>query len=176
MMNLRKILFALTTLLAITALNAHAAWPTADMVQESADRAQQVIVADGENDEEEIPEEIIQNTMNALTEAMLVIGQHQAEEALTENDKQVIELLDVTIPGILNKIQESSEEIAEELEPKVMDLAVLLLKIQTTYNSEQTSLDAASVISLVMATNYAILNNSLKEEVTSIIIQEMTAE
>lgn len=83
MMNLRKMLFALTTLLAITALNAHAAWPTADMVQESADRAQQVIVADGENDEEEIPKEIIDNTIDALSEAMFIVGLHQAEEALT---------------------------------------------------------------------------------------------
>lgn len=81
--------------------------------------------------------------------------------------------MDVTIPGILNKIKEDSEEIAEELEPKVMDLAVLLLKIQTTYNSEQTSLDVATGTALLLATFYALSENLLKEEVTAIIIQEL---
>ena len=66
----------------------------------------------------------------------------QGRMQLNDQERQIQQALEVTIPGIYNKIQTSSEEVQEELAQALFELAKLVIANQSTYSVSLDSIDS----------------------------------
>lgn len=78
-------------------------------------------------------EQMAVNTTKALEQGLLVYAENLSKKELTANDKKIDAALNTQIPGIFNKIQESSMEVQDELNAAVKDLQTVILRNQSQY-------------------------------------------
>lgn len=91
----------------------------------------------------------------AITSGITALEAHKQYDNLTENDKQIIKLLDETVPQILNKIKASTSEAESELKPVCTQLAKLIVANQNLYPAPK-NWDTAALFTLNFAKTYAL--------------------
>ena len=99
-------------------------------------------------DDEGVDSQTVLNTQKALTIGKLTFEAHRDLNSMTEDDKAIEKALESQIPAILNKIQKTSDEVYQELEPALGKLTDLLLKNQTVYPA--SSVDRETGVYLTM--------------------------
>ncbi len=92
---------------------------------------------------------------------------------MTEADKSIEKLLEQQIPSILNKIQSSSDEVYEELDPILANLNELLLSNQQVYPQQSIDKELGKYIAFLTAVMYAQGKGLLLGKATEILNMEM---
>ena len=166
-MKLKK-LFALFAALAVaTAALAGNSSTNSALIEES------VSVAAASVEEPKLDQQIIKNTQQALTMGLMIFDAHRDLNSMTETDKSIEKALEQQIPEILNKIQNSSDEVYEELEPVLKNLTQLLLNNQSVYPQTSIDMDTGTYITLITAVMYAQGKGLLLGKATEILNMEM---
>ena len=166
-MKLKK-LFALFAALAVsTAALAGNSSTNSALIEES------VSVAAASVEEPKLDQQIIKNTQQALTMGLMIFDAHRDLNSMTETDKSIEKALEQQIPEILNKIQNSSDEVYEELEPVLKNLTQLLLNNQSVYPQTSIDIDTGTYITLITAVMYAQGKGLLLGKATEILNMEM---
>ncbi len=121
------------------------------------------------------PEEDAQKQLYALQMAfsagLQTLDAHQYTGNLTEQDKEIIALLDEKIPAIINKIQTSSSEIEKEMAEACETLARKVIANQNLYPAP-TDWTMASSFAAMTAVSYAAMGGKIDERVTEILMNE----
>lgn len=98
---------------------------------------------------------------------------HRDLDSMTEADKSIEKLLEQQIPSILNKIQSSSDEVYEELDPILANLNELLLSNQQVYPQQSIDKELGKYIAFLTAVMYAQGKGLLLGKATEILNMEM---
>ena len=136
------------------------------MIEESVSSAAETVG-------DEVDQKVLQNTQNAITVGLLVVDAHRDLNEMTENDTAISEAMEKTVPAILNKIQTSSDEVYEELQPVLQDLTTRVLKNQTIYPDKLIDRETAEGIMLLTAINQAQAKGLLSDNVAQILTMEL---
>lgn len=118
--------------------------------------------------------QILKNTKQALVLGLLIFDSHRDLNSMTENDQKIQILLEENIPTLLNTIQDSSDEIFNELQPELYDLTDLILQNQNTYTLQDIDYDIAAMITYMMAWQYAKKHTLLLEKTDEILTKEFS--
>ncbi len=168
-MNLKK-LFALFAVMAFsTAAFAGNSSSNSALIEQSVNTAAEAV------DEEEVDPQILKNTQQALTMGLMVFDAHRDLNSMTEADKAIEQALEKQIPGILNKIQNSSDEIYEELEPALDNLTDLLLKNQSVYPASSVDKQTGVYMTMITAFVYAQGKGLLLGKTVQVLSAELQA-
>lgn len=166
-MKLKK-LFALFAALAVsTAALAGNSSSNSALIEDSVSAAASSV------DQEETNPQILKNTQQALTMGLMTFDAHRDLDSMTEADKSIEKLLEQQIPSILNKIQSSSDEVYEELDPILGNLNELLLSNQQVYPQQSIDKELGKYIAFLTAVMYAQGKGLLLGKVTEILNMEM---
>ena len=166
-MKLKKLFFFFSTLTVSTAALAGNSSTNSALIEES------VSVAAASVEEPKLDQQIIKNTQQALTMGLMIFDAHRDLNSMTETDKSIEKALEQQIPEILNKIQNSSDEVYEELEPVLKNLTQLLLNNQSVYPQTSIDMDTGTYITLITAVMYAQGKGLLLGKATDILNMEM---
>lgn len=168
-MNLKK-LFTLFAVMAFsTVAFAGNSSSNSALIEDSVNTAAAAV------DEEEVDPQIIKNTQQALSMGLMVFDAHRDLNAMTETDKAIEASLEKQIPAILNKIQNSSDEVYEELEPALTQLTELLLNNQNIYPASALDKQTGVYMTMITAFMYAQGKGLLLGKVTEVLSAEMQA-
>ncbi len=126
---------------------------------------------DAQMDLEEEQEREIYMLQMALSAGLQTLDAHQYTDSLTEQDKEILNLLNVKIPAIINKIQNNSREVEEELTAASEELARKIIANQNLY-PEPKDWETATGFAAMAAVSYAMANGSINEQVTEILVNE----
>ncbi len=119
----------------------------------------------------------------AFTAGLQTVEAHQYTNTLTQQDQEIIQLMDVKIPGIMNRIDELIEatdetaaqtignEIDRDLTSACNELARKIIANQTLY-PEPKDWQVASNYAMILAFTSASMTGKIDPEV-SIILQEI---
>ena len=165
-MKLHKFLVLLAAMALSTAAFAGNASSNSAMIEESVSSAAETVG-------DEVDQKVLQNTQNAITVGLLVVDAHRDLNEMTENDTAISEAMEKTVPAILNKIQTSSDEVYEELQPVLQDLTTRVLKNQTIYPDKLIDRETAEGIMLLTAINQAQAKGLLSDNVAQILTMEL---
>ena len=166
-MKLKK-LFALFAALAVsTAALAGNSSSNSALIEDSVSAAASSVDQEGTNPQ------ILKNTQQALTMGLMTFDAHRDLDSMTEADKSIEKLLEQQIPSILNKIQSSSDEVYEELDPILGNLNELLLSNQQVYPQQSIDKELGKYIAFLTAVMYAQGKGLLLGKVTEILNMEM---
>ena len=80
-------------------------------------------------------------------------------------------MLNVQIPAIINKIQNNSAEVEEELNKACEELARKVIANQNLY-PEPKDWETAAGFAAMTAVSYAMMNGSINERVSDILMNE----
>ena len=123
-------------------------------------------------DEETEP---IVNTATALRAGLLAYeADVRSGRALTGNSKSIDEILQ-QIPGIFNKIQNTSDEVVDELIPVLEQLSNQIMAKQSKVNVNEIDQNVATQLLLLFSYQKAELEGVLMGRVSRIIQQEVQA-
>ena len=119
--------------------------------------------------------EKINQISQAFQNRLETLDQNEQNGSLTETDQKIIEILDVTFPRVLNKIQEISlTELAPEMKSISEELAKLLLE-DPPFDLEAETLELATGLAQSFAISYAVASELLPEEVmTELFMQSLS--
>lgn len=165
-MKLHKFLVLLAAMALSTAAFAGNASSNSAMIEESVSSAAETVG-------DEVDQKVLQNTQNAITVGLLVVDAHRDLNEMTENDTAISEAMEKTVPAILNKIQTSSDEVYEELQPVLQDLTTRVLKNQTIYPDKLIDRETAEGIMFLTAINQAQVKGLLSDNVAQILTMEL---
>lgn len=165
-MKLHKFLVLLAAMALSTAAFAGNASSNSAMIEESVSSAAETVG-------DEVDQKVLQNTQNAITVGLLVVDAHRDLNEMTENDTAIGEAMEKTVPAILNKIQTSSDEVYEELQPVLQDLTTRVLKNQTIYPDKLIDRETAEGIMFLTAINQAQAKGLLSDNVAQILTMEL---
>ena len=116
----------------------------------------------------------------AFTAGLQTVEAHQYTNTLTEQDQEIIQLLDVKIPGVLNRLtaffneedEEKAQNLASGIEQELLtvseELARKIIANQTLYPQPE-NWQAASNYALMMAMGYAMMTEKIDPELSSIL-------
>ncbi len=166
-MKLKKLFVLFAALAVSTAALAGNSSTNSALIEES------VSVAAASVEEPKLDQQIIKNTQQALTMGLMIFDAHRDLNSMTETDKSIEKALEQQIPEILNKIQNSSDEVYEELEPVLKNLTQLLLNNQSVYPQTSIDMDTGTYITLITAVMYAQGKGLLLGKATEILNMEM---
>ena len=107
----------------------------------------------------------------AFSAGLQTLDAHQYTDSLTEQDKEILNLLNVKIPAIINKIQNNSHEVEEELTAASEELARKIIANQNLY-PEPKDWETATGFAAMAAVSYALANGSIDERVSEILMNE----
>ncbi len=136
---------------------------------DAASGATQYVRAQTDPDEEEQRELYL--LQMAFSAGLQTLDAHQYTDSLTEQDKEILNLLDVKIPAIINKIQNNSSEVEEELLKACEELARKVIANQNLYPAP-SNWETASGFAAMAALSYALMNGSIDERVSEILMNE----
>ena len=126
---------------------------------------------DAQMDLEEEQEREMYMLQMAFSAGLQTLDAHQYTDSLTEQDKEILNLLNVKIPAIINKIQNNSREVEEELTAASEELARKIIANQNLY-PEPKDWETATGFAAMAAVSYALANGSINEQVTEILVNE----
>lgn len=144
------------------------ALPSPQQVRQAAHKVEQTLPQ-----QEVTPEELEKAALAVMAGLQAVQERSQAEQ-LTPADKQIMELLDVTIPAALNKVQKSLSEAQADLEKLSRQLAELVVNNQKEYPNPNMEV-AAALVQQTALTN-ALLSGKIEDRVLKIIQEEAVQE
>ncbi len=163
-----KKFFALFALLVFsTAAFAGNSSSNSALIEESVSTAASTIEDEGADPQ------LLKNTQQALTIGLMTFDAHRDLNSMTEDDKAIEKALESQIPAILNKIQKTSDEVYQELEPALGKLTDLLLKNQTVYPASSVDRETGVYLTMMTAIVYAQGKGLLLGRVTEILNAEM---
>ena len=139
------------------------------MIEESVSAAASAV------NEEEVSPQVLKNTQQALTIGLMVFDAHRDLNSMTDADKSIEKALETQIPAILNKIQNTSDEVYEELEPALTNLTDLLLQNQTVYPAQTVDKETGVYMTMITAIVYAQGKGLLLGKVANILSAELQA-
>ncbi len=121
------------------------------------------------------PDEETQREIYILQQAfaagLQTVDAHTYTDSLTEQDKEILKLLDETIPGIINKIQKSSSEIEEELNSASETLARKIIANQNLYPAPK-NWEMATSFAAMTAMMHAIMTGAINEQAAQVLMNE----
>lgn len=118
-------------------------------------------------------EQEILKTMKALKSGLLTYEEHLTANQLTETDKAIHVSLNTTIPAIFNKIQESSDEVADEMEPVLKKLTEDILNNQNQFKKEEINAEAGQGVILIFSYTKAEVDGVLLGRASRVMQQEL---
>ena len=166
-MKIHKLLVLLTAMALSTTVFAGNSSSNSAMIKESVSAAAEAV------QDEEVSEEVLQNTTDAILAGLLQLDEDNERQELTENDKAILNLMEQKIPAILNKIQTTSDEVAEELDPVLKELTTLVLKNQTLFSEKQIDFESAKVMLFLTTINNADIKDLISDRVSQILAVEL---
>ncbi len=168
-MKLKKF-FALVAVLAFSStVFAGNSSSNSALIEESVSAAASAV------NEEEVSPQVLKNTQQALTIGLMVFDAHRDLNSMTDADKSIEKALETQIPAILNKIQNTSDEVYEELEPALTNLTDLLLQNQTVYPAQTVDKETGVYMTMITAIVYAQGKGLLLGKVANILSAELQA-
>lgn len=168
-MKLKKF-FALVAVLAFSStVFAGNSSSNSALIEESVSAAASAV------NEEEVSPQVLKNTQQALTIGLMVFDAHRDLNSMTDADKSIEKALETQIPAILNKIQNTSDEVYEELEPALTNLTDLLLQNQTVYPAQTVDKETGVYMTMITAIVYAQGKGLLLGKVANILNAELQA-
>ena len=153
----------LTLFVAFAAPASHASYT--DSPLEAAAYLQQN-VQPGEADMEEM--ELLQRIFIA---SLHTVDVHKYTNSLTYKDKAILKLLDEKIPSIINKIQNNSCEVSEELNKAASKLARKIIANQDEYPTPE-NWDMVVDFTITTAITHALIHGTIDSRVAEILIIE----
>jgi len=128
MKNLRKLFVTAVAIAASSLAFAGNTYDVKDIVTEFFSFTNQIATEELTAEEQQAV-----NVAKALEQGLLTYAENVSKQELTATDKKIDAALNTQIPAILNKIQESSLEVKDELEAAVKDLQAAVLSNQSQY-------------------------------------------
>lgn len=107
----------------------------------------------------------------AFSAGLQTLDAHQYTDSLTEQDKEILQLLDEKIPAILNKIQKSFAEVEEELLAAGEELARKVIANQNLYPAP-TDWETAAGFAAMTGLSYALMSGNVDERVGEVLMDE----
>lgn len=126
-------------------------------------------------EQEEVDPQILKNTQQAIGLGLTIFDAHRDLNSMSENEKEIEKILEIKIPGILNKMQNSTDEIANEWEPVLVNLTDLLLNNQNIYPAQSINKETGVYMALVISVMYAQQKGLLLGRVANILSAELGA-
>lgn len=121
--------------------------------------------------EPEVSEEELFLIQQAFSAGLQTLDAHNYTDSLTDLDKEILTLLEDTIPGIINKIQTSITDVEEELIIANETLARKVIANQNLYPAP-SDWETATVFAFTTSIMHAMMNDKIKPEVAEILLQE----
>lgn len=116
----------------------------------------------------------------AITSGLITLEAHQRYNNMTDDDKQIIHLLEVSIPQILNKIKTNSSEVNAELTPVCQQLAELIVANQNLYpapkNWQQAALFTINYAKTYTLSKYIAGESKLNDNAAEVLSAELMAQ
>lgn len=166
-MKLNKLLVLFAAMVLSTAAFAGNASSNSAMIEESVDTAASAVSGEGAD------EKTVLNTQNAIKIGLLTVDVHRDLNEMTENDKAIVDLMEQKMPAILNKIEKSSDDVYEELQPVLQQLTTLILKNQTLYPDKLLDKETAEGIVFLTTINEANRKELLSETAAYVLGMEL---
>ncbi|OUO56967.1 hypothetical protein [Candidatus Avelusimicrobium gallicola] len=166
-MKLNKFFALLATLAVSTAAFAGNSSSNSALIEQSVSSAAATV------EEEAADPQILKNTQQALTMGFMIFDAHRDLNSMTETDQAIASLLESNIPATLNKIETSSDDVVDEIEPMIEQLTDLLLKNQTVYPAASYDRQAGVYITFLTAIMYANQKGLLLGKVSNILSAEI---
>lgn len=166
-MKLNKIFALLAALAVSTAAFAGNSSSNSALIEQSVSSAAATV------EEEAADPQILKNTQQALTMGFMIFDAHRDLNSMTETDQAIASLLESNIPATLNKIETSSDDVADEIEPMVEQLTDLLLKNQTVYPASSVDRETGVYMTMLTAIIYAQGKGLLLGRVADILTTEL---
>lgn len=166
-MKLKKLFVLFAALAVSTAALAGNSSSNSVLIEDSVSTAASSV------DQEETNPQILKNTQQALTMGLMTFDAHRDLDSMTDTDKSIEKLLEQQIPAILNKIQSSSDEVYDELDPILGNLTELLLNNQQVYPKPSIDKELGKYITFLTAVMYAQGKGLLLGKATEILNMEM---
>lgn len=126
---------------------------------------------DQQTDVPEVSDEEIYLLQQAFAAGLQTIDAHTYTNSLTEQDKEILQLLDVTIPAIINKVKTSITDVEEELMKANETLARKIVANQNLYPAP-TRWDVAAMFASTTSLMHAMMSGKIDEGVAEILMNE----
>lgn len=107
----------------------------------------------------------------AFAAGLQTLDAHTYTDSLTEQDKEILQLLEVTIPGIINKVQNSISEVEEELNKANETLARKVIANQNLYPAP-TNWELATTFASTTSLMLGMMSGTIDERVSEMLIEE----
>ena len=121
-------------------------------------------------------EQMAVNTAKALEKGLLTYAENLSKRELTATDRKIDTTLNTQIPAIVNKIQESSLEVQDELNTAVKDLQTAVLANQSQYTVSGPVVDqVAPGLLILFAYTKAEADGVLLGRASRVLQQELAA-
>lgn len=124
-----------------------------------------------QTDVPEISEEEMYLVQQAFAAGLQTLDAHTYTDSLTEQDKEILKLLDETIPAIINKVQSSISEVEEELTKANETLARKVIANQNLYPAP-TNWEIATMFASTTSLMHAMMSGKIDERVAEILMEE----
>lgn len=141
------------------------AFTYADVSREASVRMEKQVEPD-EVDQQELF--LIQQAFSA---GLQTVDAHTYTNSLTDLDKEILQLMNETIPAIINKMQNSLLEVEDELMQANLTLAKKIIANQTLY-PEPTDWELAATMAATTSFMNAVMSNKLNEHVMDLLYNQ----
>lgn len=120
---------------------------------------------------QEEEDKTLQYTEQAITQSLMIFDAHKAQNELNDTDRAIETALNTTLPDIFNRVESPSTELGDEMENAVTSLAQTLLTYQELYPANMLNTEAAKLITLSLAIQYAAQHKLISETATQILAE-----
>lgn len=124
-----------------------------------------------QTDETEFSEEELFLVQQAFSAGLQTIDAHTYTDSLTEQDKEILQLLDETIPAIINKVKTSITDVEEELMKANETLARKVIANQNLYPAP-TKWEVATMFASTTSLMHAMMSGKVDEKVAEVLMNE----